>query len=201
MSDCIEVHAIVGNPLKSVQAKAWSASLKSRMVAAAEAGAMLPACRALLLGEFMQQEQPSLPGVARLLSSEASRLAELSQQNRAIHGVLHCTGLEEHRRKCDMTVLAKMFDSYRVEAVRYMGSDTCCNFEALRYSIQSDFAFLFSQIREQGVLTAEACGALTAVDDSLACVLLSVSQQIVHSIPSVLNALRDVTRMGIVDLN
>ena len=123
---------------------------------------------------------------------DVDNLEELSRQSRAIHGVLHCTGLEEHRAKCDMGVVAKMFDAYRVETIRYLGSDTCCNFEALRYTIQSEFALLFSQIRDQGVLTADACGVLSAVDDSLTCVQLSVSQQIAHGIPTVQRLLKDM---------
>ena len=161
------------------------------MASAMDAGAMLPACRALLLGECTNRQQPSLAGIMRLLHSEASRLEELSHQNHAIEGVLRCTSFEEHRMKCDMGVVAKMFDLYRVETVRYLGSDACCNFEALRYTVQSKFASLFSQIREQGVLTADACEVLSAVDDSLSCITISVAQQIVHSIPSVQLALKD----------
>ena len=152
---------------------------------------MLTACKAILLTEFMQEQQPSLPGVARMLQSEASHLAELSQQNQAIHGVLLCTGLEEHRVKTDMGVVVRMFDAYRVETVRFLSSDSSCNFEALRYTIQSEFATVFSQIREHGVLTADACGVLAAVDDSLGCLVVSVAQQIAHSIPSVQRIVRD----------
>ena len=191
MSDCLRAHPVVGEPLRSVQASRWSDHLKTRLAGAIEGGAMLAACKAILLTEFMQDQQPSLPGVVRMLQSEASHLAELSQQNHSIHGVLLCTGLEEHRVKTDMGVVVRMFDTYRTETIRFLSSDSSCNFEALRYTIQSDFAVLFSQLREHGVLTADACGALAAVDDSLECILVSVAQQIAHSIPSVQWVVRD----------
>jgi len=195
MLDCIQAHGIIGDPIQSWQATSWITTLRDRMKVAVDAGAMLPACKALLLIEFTQASQPSLAGVSRLLHSEASRLEGLSHLNRCIHGVLHCTGLEEHRLKCNMNVVAKMFDAYRVDTIQLVGSDASCNFEALRYTLQSEFAVLFSQIREQGVLTADACDVLTAVDDALACILLSEAQQIVHSIPSVQRVLADHKRL------
>jgi len=167
-------------------------SLRCQLATDVERGAMVPACKALLQIEFMQEDQPSLIDVCRILHSEAAQLSELSNLNRTLHGVLHCTCSEENRVKCDMGVVAKMFDLYRTELLRHLGSDTCCNFEALRYKIQSEFSALFSQIKAQGVLTADACVVLNAVDDSLACVLLAVSHQTVDSMPTIKQALHEL---------
>ena len=67
---------------------------------------------------------------------------------------------------------------------RMLGSDACCSFEALRYTVQSDFAALFSRIREQGVLTANDVDVLEAVDDSLRCVQISAAGHVAHNFPA-----------------
>jgi len=204
MLDLMQAHNIDGDPMRSAQVTAWSIQLRKRMADAFERGSMYQASIAVLLREFMDAQQPSLPGVVRLLQSEAARFNELSRLNQCLCGVLRCTGIEDHRVKCDIGLAAKMFDSYRVQVIRLLSSDACCNFEALRFTIQSDFAALFSHIRDQGVLTAYACAVLAAVDNALECVLLSVSSQIVQNIPSVKRALQDHAASsggGGVDLN
>lgn len=188
MLDCIQAQSLTGDPLR--QSSGWSDKLSVRVAEAVDGGDMLSACRALLLRDFLVDKQSSLPGIARVLQSEAARLDALSRLNQSIHGVLHCTRFDEQRRKCDMSVVTRMFDYYRLHTVRYLGSDACCNFEALKYRIQSEFATLFAQIQEQGVLTSDACPVLADADDSLRCVLLSVAQQVVRNIPQVQAALQ-----------
>lgn len=180
----MQADGVSGDPLRSPVMANWDAELTSRASAAIDDGAVLPACRALLLRSFREERQPLLAGVARLLDSQAARLEALSHLNGAIRGVLECTASEENRTKCDIGVVTRMFDSYRFQSTRMLGSDACCSFEALRYTVQSDFAALFSRIREQGVLTANDVDVLEAVDDSLRCVQISAAGHVAHNFPA-----------------
>ena len=152
MASCQKAHGdqvtLNREPRRSWRAKKWTEQLAERARAAVRAGDALDASRALLLRSFLDEQQPLLPHIGRLLyASAAAHLERLAQLNHAIYGVLECLHLEEHRAKCNQEALTGMFDQYRAQTLEYLTSDACANFEAARYTVQAAFYSVFSRLR------------------------------------------------------
>ena len=179
MRQCLNAEASKGDPARTWRAKRYGESLEARVADATARGAILPAVRAQLLRCCLtdDHERSALVVLARLLTSSAARLEELSALNRVIYGVLECTQTDENRQKVNNPVLTAMFDRYRAATLEYLTSDACCNFEAVRYAVKGAFFSVFSSLRQQGVLTRESQLVLATVDDYMYAVQLAASHQ------------------------
>jgi len=189
---CLEAEeTTVPDPLSSWRARKRSELLRERVHAAHRGGRILPACRALLLRSFMDgSHKPILPSVSRLIRSTAAQLASLSNLNRTIQGIVGCSQSEENRIKCDQKALAGMFHAYRIPTLDYLASDSCCNFEAMRSTVQAAFYDVLTDLRQQGILTQDSRLVLETVDDYMHCNEVAVAHQLVANDSKLLDQLR-----------
>mmetsp|Transcript_23193 Transcript_23193/g.46421 ORF Transcript_23193/g.46421 Transcript_23193/m.46421 type:complete len:306 (-) Transcript_23193:165-1082(-) len=191
MTNCMEAHETAApDLLASWRAKKWAELLRSRLRTAHRSGLLLQASKALLqLGFVEGGYKPCLPGTARLMRSAAAKLHALSQLNRTIQGVVECTRAEENNAKCNHKALSRMFHEYRDPILEFFAADSCCNFGALRSTVQHAFFAALTDLRQQGVLTQDARGVLETIDDYMRCAEISVAAQIVENDQHLLRAL------------
>ena len=57
--------------------------------------------------------------------------------------------------------------------------------------LQGAFFSVFTRLREQGVLTVHARGALEAVDDYLRCIATAIAEQVLENLPVLKQTLAD----------
>jgi hypothetical protein len=186
---CLEAEATTLDPLVSWRAKKWERSLTERAHEAIREGKVVPACHALLQRALLRGETepdaaspvPSiLPGAGRLMRSAAAKLHRLSKLSATLQGVLRSADTEENKLKLDQRALGRMFHAYRVPTLESLASDTSCNFEALRCTVQEGFYAVILDLRTQGVLTRDARNVLETVHDYMELVEAALATQLVQ---------------------
>ena len=172
---CLEAEA----PLLQ-RVESWSNHLRKCAREALASGLLLDGCQALLQLSFMEGDFERLvPGVGRLLRSGATRLRRMTLGGRVIQGILRCAQTEPNQGKCNQTVLASMFHAYRTPLLEFLASDTSCNFEPIRSTIQEAFYAVLIDLRQQSALNQEAGTVLEAVEDYMTCIEMAVASQVV----------------------
>jgi hypothetical protein len=72
-----------------------------------------------------------------------------------------------------------MFHAYRTPLLEFLASDTSCNFEPIRSTIQEAFYAVLIDLRQQSALNQEAGTVLEAVEDYMTCIEMAVASQVV----------------------
>ena len=176
---CLEADGSAEAPLLQ-RVESWSNHLRKRAREALASGLLLDGCQALLQLSFLEGDFERLvPGVGRLLRSGATRLRRMTLGGRVLQGILRCAQTEPNQGKCNQTVLASMFHAYRTPLLEFLASDTSCNFEPIRSTIQEAFYAVLIDLRQQSALNQEAGTVLEAVEDYMTCIEMAVASQVV----------------------